>query len=272
MTAPTGRAAPTDARDRPVLRSVAVPAEHGGWGLTLEPVLLGLIVAPSGAGLCLGLAAFVGFVARTPLKIALVDASRHRHLERTTVARRLAAAELLVLVALVAGAALLANGPFWAPALVAVPLIALELWFDMRSRSRRLVPELAGAVGISSVVAMIVLADDGDPRLAAGLWLILAARSVTSIPFVRDQIARLHDRPRRPSTLVVADAVALGVASGAIGLDGALVAGGAALVGVIAYQHISSRAPLPRAVVLGLRQMVLGVAVVAATAAGVLMM
>ena len=46
-------------------RSVAIPSEHGGWGLTLEPVLLGLVVAWSGAGVALGVAAFTAFLVRT---------------------------------------------------------------------------------------------------------------------------------------------------------------------------------------------------------------
>jgi hypothetical protein len=35
------------------LRAVALPTEHGGWGFTLEPIVLGLAVAagPAGAGL-----------------------------------------------------------------------------------------------------------------------------------------------------------------------------------------------------------------------------
>ena len=253
-----------------MLRSVAVPTEHGGWGLTLEPALLGLVVAPGGAGICLAFAALVGFTARTPLKLVLVDASRGRHLERTTVARRLVAFELMVLVALVAGAVALAQGPFWAPAVLAAPLVGLELWFDMRSHSRRLAPELAGAVGISSVVAMIVLAGGGGAQLAGGLWLILVARSVTSIPFVRDQIARLHRRPHASSTLLVADLVALAVAMVAVALDSALAAGAIAVAGIVAYQRFSAHRPLLRAVVLGLRQMVLGFVLVAVTAAGVL--
>jgi hypothetical protein len=95
MTAPRGHVAPPQPGTRSVLRSVAVPTEHGGWDLTLEPVVLGLVIFPSGAGLCLASAALVGFMARMPLKVVLVDASRGRHLERTTVARRLVAAELL---------------------------------------------------------------------------------------------------------------------------------------------------------------------------------
>ncbi|MCB0972737.1 MAG: YwiC-like family protein, partial [Acidimicrobiales bacterium] len=61
---------------------MAMPTEHGGWGLTLEPVVLGLLVAPSIAGTCIGLAAIVAFLARTPLRIVLVDLRRRRWLPR----------------------------------------------------------------------------------------------------------------------------------------------------------------------------------------------
>ena len=37
------------------LKTLALPTEHGGWGITLEPVVLGLLVAPT-------VAAFVTFV------------------------------------------------------------------------------------------------------------------------------------------------------------------------------------------------------------------
>ena len=176
-------------------RSVALPAEHGGWGLTLEPGLLGLLIAPSAAGLCVALAAMVAFLARTPLKIVAVDRRRGRILERTRLAQRVAAGELAVLALLAAGAVILAAPRFWVPALVALPFLAVEAWFEVRSRGRRLVPELAGAVGVCSVAAMVVLADGQSGRLAAGVWLVLAARVATSIPHVRAQIARLHRRP-----------------------------------------------------------------------------
>src|SRR5262245_1077361 len=122
---------------RPIWRAVAIPSEHGGWGLTLEPIVLGLLIAPSGAGLLLGLAAMVAFVARTPLKTVLVDRHRKRWLPRTTVAARIVAFELAVLVALLAAGIAGSDGPSWLPLLAASPLLALELWFDLRSRSRR---------------------------------------------------------------------------------------------------------------------------------------
>ena len=49
------------------------------------------------------------------------------------------------------------NPWFWVPLAVAAPFVGVELWFDMRSRGRRLIPELAGTFGIGSVVAAIVL-------------------------------------------------------------------------------------------------------------------
>ena len=119
--------APATARPRPLWRSVAVPSEHGGWGLTFEPVLLGLIVAPSWAGVAIGVAAMLAFVARTPAKVVLVDSWRHRRLPRTRIAALIAAAEIAVLVVLLGVAAATASGPFWIPLLAAVPLIAIEL-------------------------------------------------------------------------------------------------------------------------------------------------
>ena len=188
---------PGTARPRALWRSVAVPTEHGGWGLTFEPVLLGLIVAPSWAGAAIGAAAMLAFVARTPAKIVLVDRWRHRSLPRTRVAMVVAAAEIAVLVALLGVAAAVAAGPYWIPLAVAAPLVVVELWFDMRSRSRRLVPELAGTAGIGGTAAAIALAANGSAVLAAGAWLVIVARAVASLPFVRFQLRRVKHQPHR---------------------------------------------------------------------------
>ena len=85
---------------RSTWRAVSVPTEHGGWGLTVEPAVLGLLIAPSGAGIALAFAAIVAFLLRTPVKIVLVDQFRGRSLHRTRVATGIAAAELAVLVGL----------------------------------------------------------------------------------------------------------------------------------------------------------------------------
>jgi hypothetical protein len=60
------------------LRAVALPPEHGGWGFVLEPLILGLAVAPSAAGAALAFFALGAFLARHPLKLLLNDVSRGR--------------------------------------------------------------------------------------------------------------------------------------------------------------------------------------------------
>lgn len=165
---------------------------------------------------------------------------------------------------------MLAEPGFWLPGAIAVPFLAVEGWFDVHSRGRRLVPELAGAVGVCSVAAMVVLAAGQSGRLAAGVWLVLAARAVTSIPHVRAQIARLHHRASPARTTTLGDLTAVALAVAAVGLDHSLAAGAAALLVVIALQRLAGTKLVPRPVVLGLRQMAMGFGVVVVTAIGVL--
>ncbi|MFN8450824.1 MAG: YwiC-like family protein [Anaerolineae bacterium] len=72
------------------LRAVAIPAEHGGWSFLLEPILLGWLVAPSAAGLLVGVGMIFAFLARHPLKLALSDRRRGKRLARTAAAERFA--------------------------------------------------------------------------------------------------------------------------------------------------------------------------------------
>ena len=50
-------------------RSIAIPAEHGGWGMLFGPILLGLLVVPSMTAVFLAVLYIAAFLARTPLKI-----------------------------------------------------------------------------------------------------------------------------------------------------------------------------------------------------------
>lgn len=266
MSSPT----PAVAAARRPLVAVAVPSEHGGWGLTLEPVLLGLLVASSAAGVALGMAALLVFVARTPAKVVLVDRWRHRRLERTVLAGKVVAVELAALAGLGVVVVLTADGPFWVPFVVAAPLVVVELWFDARSRSRRLAPELAGTIAIGSVAAAIVVAAGGSARLAAGLWLVVAARAVASVPFVRVQLKRAKGQPHRLVDSDVAQALGVAIAIVAAAVDAPLVAGLVAVVGLAAFQLVAVRRNPPTAPILGAQQVLLGLTVVLVTALGVL--
>ena len=257
-------------RARPTWRAVALPDEHGGWGLTAEPALLGLLVAPSWAGAALAVAAMIAFVARTPLKLVLVDRWRHRWLPRSRLAARIALVELFALTSLTVFAVRSAGWICLVPVAIAAPLVGIELWFDMRSRSRRLVPELCGAVGIAAGAAAIALAGGTSTRLAVALWLILAARAVAAIPFVRTQIHRLRHGSTPVASSDRAQLAAVAVALIAVLLDPVVAAGAAAVFGLTLLQVIWVRRPPVPAKTLGLRQLALGLAIVAITATGVL--
>jgi hypothetical protein len=257
-------AGPRSTDRRPSLAKVALPTEHGGWSLTLEPVLLGLIVAPTWAGAALGGVALLGFLIRTPLKLAIGDRRRGRRLDRSALAERVTLIEGVALVLLLAAAAVGAEDPFWLPLAAAVPLFAIEMWFDVRSKSRHLLPELAGTVGIGSVGAAIALAGGTDPLIAWGLWLIAAARAVAAIPLVRVQLRRAKNQAYR-----LIDSDAAQVAAGA-GMVAGFAAGAVSLVALLAITTLAAihlvqvRRPPPRAAVLGAQQVVFGLAIVVA--------
>lgn len=252
-------------------RAVAMPSEHGGWGLTLEPVVLGLLIAPSLAGLSLGVAAFLAFLVRTPLKLVFVDVRRGRWLARTGLALRVAIGELVVLAVLGALAASRAGWAWLIPVAIAVPLVAVELWFDIRSRGRRLVPELCGSVGIAAAAAAILIVGGERAALAAGAWLVLAARALGAMPFVRVQIARLRRGVASVWHSDVAQATAVIVAVAALLVD-RRVAAGAGAAAVLSLLHVVwvRQPPIP-AKQLGVGETILGIGLVVATATGVLL-
>jgi len=261
-----GSSTPVGSPERRVSwRAVALPTEHGGWSLTAEPALLGLLVAWSGPGLALGLAAMVAFVARTPLKLVLVDRFRDRWLPRTRLAAQIAAAEVALLAGLVAYAVSAAE-PFWLPFAVAAPLIGLELWFDMRSRGRRLLPELAGSVGVGAVAAAIALADGASASVAWGLWVVVAARSIAAIPYVRTQILRAKSRPGPNWHSDAAQLIAVIAAAAGWAFD-LLPIAIVAVIALVAIVNLAAVRLAPRpAVVIGIQQTIIGVAVIVTAA------
>lgn len=247
-------------------RQVTLPTEHGGWSLTLEPALLGLIVAPSLAGAALAGAALVAFVLRTPLKLVFVDVRRGRRLRRTELAMRVAAGLALVVAALVVTAAFTGESALFWPLVAAIPLVAIEFAYDIRSKSRRLAPELLGTIGIGSVVAAIVLADGGTSALAYGLWAVVAARAVAAIPFVRVQLKRAKRQRADVGGSDAAQALAVAVAIGGVVFADAPVAAVGAIAVLAAFHGVAARLRVPRVAIIGAQQVVLGLTVVLTTA------
>jgi len=183
--------------------------EHGGWGLLFEPIVLGLLLAPSLAGLLLSVSAMGAFLARRPFKLAVGDWRRGRRIPRTALAERFAVlyvciATLGLTVAIkTAGAALLL------PLLFAAPFTIVQLFYDSLGRSRTLMAELAGSISIGAVATAIAIAG-GWPRPAAfGLWVILAARTVPTILYLRARLRLLHRKSASPRVVIVVHLLAI---------------------------------------------------------------
>ncbi len=185
------------ARSSVNLRTVALPAEHGGWGFLLEPLLLGLLVAPSLAGVCLAVATIAGFLVRQPLRIALTDRRRGRSTARTTVAVRVAAAYGIVALAGFILTLWLGGVAFLLPLILAVPFAAVFLYFDMTQPGRTVQAEFAAPLALAAVAPGLALLGGWTLPFALALWALLAARTVPTILYVRARLrldrARAHN-------------------------------------------------------------------------------
>ncbi|MGB9357095.1 MAG: YwiC-like family protein [Acidimicrobiia bacterium] len=256
-------------RVRPRIRSIALPTEHGGWGFTLEPILLGLLVAVSATAWELSAAALGIFLARRPVKIVSTDIVRKRWLPRSRIALVFSALYGGIALAGTVGAFVTADGPFWIPVLVAAPLALYALRADAHSKNRGLLPELSGSIAMGATVSAIAIGSGWDLPPAFGLWLVLGARDVAAIVLVRGQIRRNKGKPvGAPSVYAVQSACTAAVAvAAAFGIVPWLSVPAIGFVGVVAL--VSLNRPPVEARVIGWTQMGVGLTVVLLTAAGV---
>jgi hypothetical protein len=191
------------------LRPLALPAEHGGWGFLFEPIVLGLLVAPSWSGSLVAAAALFGFLARQPLKLALQDALRGRSYPRTRYCRALAAAYLFGGALSLAAAVALGGTRMLIPLGLVAPLALSQMLHDVHNRGRELLSEMSGAVAMTSVAAAVAIA--GGMRIvpALGLAGIVLARSLPSILYVRAMLGRMPGWPVITAHVIATVCVAL---------------------------------------------------------------
>ena len=181
----TKKAASGSARSR--LKSVALPASYGSWSLVSEPILLGLLVAPSWPGVLLAFCGLLSFLLNQPLKIILSDRQRGRQYARTRLALRVAVVYLL-LIALV-----LAVIIWWVglqpllPLILAVPLLIVFIVYNQRP-GRSWQAELSAPTAFSAITASIALAAGWDLAPAFALWVLMIARSVPAVLYVRARL------------------------------------------------------------------------------------
>lgn len=185
-------------------RSLVLPREHGSWSLALEPIALGLLVAPSPAGLFLAVAVFAGFFTRRPLKLAWTLApgdARRAAAVRWTLGFALPALAALAAAAYVGGWAAL-----W-PLLLAAPLGAAFLWFDLRGEMREAEAELAGSGAFALVPATFATLAGWGPAPALALAALMLARSVPTVLTVRAYLRLAKHKPAQPAAALVSTAL-----------------------------------------------------------------
>lgn len=246
------------------LRDVVVPKEHGSWSLAFEPLALGLSIAPSAAGAWLAVAVLAGFFARRPLKIVLRDRDAMR---------RHAAARALVLCGAAGLAAcafaLGAGGVHWTGWLLPFAGCgAAFLFFDLQNNAREERAEILGAAAFASVTPALVAAA-GAGAVETGIALIaMMGRAVPSVMYVRACVrgGKTGEYRCAPALLMGGVACAAGVGAWSMRCAPAIVPIALGFLFVRSAIRLARRQPV-RARTLGLQELAIGIAYIAAVSA-----
>ena len=208
-----GSALPTAKISKPRrvnLKRLALPHEHGSWSILLEPLIGGIAVAWSTASPFIALLFIGGFFAHQPLRVCLTDLWNRRRMPHTTAALLLAICFVTAAALGLAGTYVMASFSSLVPLFAAAPLALLQLGYDRVGKSRRLMPEIAGAVALSTSAAIAAHAAGWPPERALALSGVFALRLVPSLLYVR---TRLLLEKRKASTVrlpIFAHVLALG--------------------------------------------------------------
>lgn len=191
-----------------VIRSVALPIEHGGWAFLLEPIVLGLLAAWSWTGFVLSIGALAAFLLHQPLKTAARDRMAGRRAPRTIWAERFAASYAVVAISSLGWVVWSAPSRVVVALGIFVPFAAVQLAYDLRGQSRALVPEVAGAAALAGIAVAIAMLDGWTVAPALGLWGLLVARSAPSIVYVRERLLLERGKSARIAATIAVHAFA----------------------------------------------------------------
>lgn len=198
------------------LKPIALPTEHGGWSFILEPLLLGLAVAPSWTALLVAVGSLSVFLFRQPIRIVWNDFSAGRNTGRTHAA--LVFGGIYFVVASTCLSAAIAEDPRVAiPLIAGIPFGVAVLLLDSRKQSRSLTAEILGPVALGSTGAAVAIGGGMSVAMGAVIWGLILARALPAILYVRARLRLEYGEtpglvaPIGSHAVALAGTVALGV-------------------------------------------------------------
>jgi hypothetical protein len=209
-------------------------------------------------------------MARQPLRLWLGDLARGRSAPRTRWAGGLAALFGAVAIGALLRASMLSAASFWTPMAFAALLLLPRLVYDVRNRGRTLAAELLGAAGPSALASAAARASGWQLSEALALGLVVAARAVPSVLYVRARLRLERGQRQGVAAVWVSHAAAIG-AAGALAVAGLVPWLAFAAVVLLAARAVHGlsrfrRAARPQTV--GRMEVAMGAAFVALVAAG----
>jgi len=239
----------------PLLRPIALPTEHGGWGFLLEPLVLAMIAAPSWCGALICAASICCFLTRQPLKLAMQDLLRGRSYPRTRWCAIFATSYATGAAVAVIAAIAFAGWRIAIPFAIVAPLAIVNIVFDARNRSRALLPEITGPLAMASSAAAIAIAGGRSMPVAFTLMALLALRGLPAVVYVRTLIARAHGKPSNAMMPIVLHIAAVIIAIALWRVHVAPLAAAIVLLALLARAAYGVTHDAPPAKTIGWREM-----------------
>jgi hypothetical protein len=162
-----------------------------------------MLLAPTAAGFGLSVMVAAAFLLRHPIKLfwrhrrRLGESPRGRAAWKMSLVYALFALGGLVLAVASAGPVPLL------PLVVMAPLILVYLFYDSTKQARRLLPELAGPLGLAATAPAVAIAAGWSWLSASALWIILMARTIPSISYVRTRLRLERGKPTRAAPVII---------------------------------------------------------------------
>ena len=176
------------AKSRIPAKSIALPLEHGAWGFLFEPLLAGLLIAPTISGGFISIFIVGAFLCRQPLKFVVGDLMNGKRLPRTAVAVRWLTYFSTIAVFGALGIYFTAEPRSLIPLVLSAPVGVYLIYQDASRKSREMLSELLGASILATSIASITLAAGQSYIFAAAMWLTMLARLIPSVLYVRNRL------------------------------------------------------------------------------------